>query len=211
MSLKQARAGNGAAEIRVGRVLAIEGSPFANSAEHVLFRRDTMRTGMMIGFWFWRQGKDRSIRRIVFRRDDDARDLALETTVASGMALLPRQGIRQESRLLWSVSFQPSLISCAASSHASLPLSRIQASRPGRSLEGLAGVWGRFGLGRGSYARGSGVSGPEEELAADKDCDPPEARLHEPIRMQANAEHIHPKPGEAGDHVAEDWRGLLSL
>ena len=44
----------------------------------------------------------------------------------------------------------------------------------------------------------------DEHLAADEEDQPFERGIREAIAVQADAQHIHAEPGEAGHNVAED-------
>ena len=44
----------------------------------------------------------------------------------------------------------------------------------------------------------------DEDLAADEDHQPLERGVHEAVGVEANAEHVHAEPREAGHNVAED-------
>ena len=44
----------------------------------------------------------------------------------------------------------------------------------------------------------------QSKLAEHESDQPRKCFLHEAVGMQADAEHVHAEPGEAGDDVAED-------
>src|SRR5256885_143650 len=46
----------------------------------------------------------------------------------------------------------------------------------------------------------------DDELAGDEEHEPFESGVHEAVGMEADAKHVHAKPGETRDDVAEDGK-----
>src|ERR1039458_9610162 len=62
----------------------------------------------------------------------------------------------------------------------------------------------RVGAKAAPQVQGQHAKGNDEDLAAYEDHQPLERGVHETVGVQANAEHVHAKPREAGDDIAED-------
>ena len=80
--------------------------------------------------------------------------------------------------------------------------------RHGLRCAGGGGHAGRGGL-RGDAetapeAEREQADGDDDKLAGDEDHEPFEGGIHEAVGVQPDAEHVHAKPGETGDNVAED-------